>query len=731
MIGYFRLSIITKKERNMRYLLIMGLVLGLAAQVCAQSSANGVTTLPDVVVTAEEERFRTATTSSFLVDAETIKNSSAQNLSELLIEQGLAVEATPNDYGENTTLLRGFQTEHLMTEVNGKLLILIDGRRSGVANTRQISLNNVERVEIVRGPEMLKYSLGSPGGVINVITKKGGPERFGGSIYSGFGSYNSWRGGANANGAADGFDYSAGYEYNTVRNNYSDGNGDTVYNTKTDGTHSVFANAGYTFADRHRIGLDAYYYKVDNAERPAYVDDEGVQRGNNYTDRETQLYYINYEGISIDRHWLWNTCIGYGQDNYYTYTGPDSAGRVSYHPKGQETESWRAQGGLTYATNLFDISGGIDYIKYEVSNSSTARGSKVQNIGGWPMHKTSTSSIFGTYLTGTLKLLDGTLNLSGGLRYEYAAAKDKSVGDEYWGDVAYFRSRGLNREDFPTSRNFDHLSPSIGISYLPLDWLKLRANYTQGWRAPSGRQLFASSFYEDYGAPGDPRLKPEKTDAYEVGFDINAKHISLSGTWFYYKVKNNIYIYPGINIAGTGANGRVMMNADERIQTGFEINVSTNVAGLAGFESFELRPYFNITHMTKKEEVLQKGGPGLWGEWWPITRQPDTTMSYGLRFNYPEWKFSANLNFNYYGKQYGGRANIGDGNLSDLAFGKFTVVNLGMRKQLLDLNKYGNMEVKLSINNLFNEKYSYLGKVPDDTYAYQGRNFFVTFIYNF
>lgn len=715
----------------MHYLLLIGLILGLTAQVYAQSPFGEATTLPDVVVTAEEEHFRTTTTSNFIIDAETIKNSASDNLSELLIEQGLAVEATPNDHGENTTLIRGFQTEHLMTEVNGKLLILIDGRRSGVASTRQIKLGNVERVEIVRGPEMFKYGMSSPGGVINVITKQGGAKAFGGSLYGGYGSYNSWRGGLTVNGVTDNFDYFGGYEYNTVRKDYKDGNGDTVYNTRTDGMHNFFANTGYTFMERHRIGVDAYYYKVDNAERPAYVDDEGAQRDNNYTDRETQLYYLNYAGISTDRHWLWNAHIGYGQDNYYTYTGPDSAGRVSYHPKGQETESWRAQGGLTYTTGMFDLSGGMDYIKYEVSNSSTARGTKVQNIGGWPMHKTSTSTIWGTYLTGTLRLLDGSLNLSGGLRYEYATARDLSVGDEFWGDVAYFRSRGLSREDFPTHRTFDHLSPSLGISYLPVDWLKLRANYTQGWRAPSGRQLFASSFYEDYGAPGDPRLDPEKTDAYEVGLDINTKNISLSGTWFYYKVKDNIYIYPGVNIAGTSANGRMLINAEERIQTGFEINASANLAGLMGFKSFELRPYFNITHMTKKEEILRKDGPGRWGEWWPITRQPDTTMAYGLRFTHYDWKFSANLNVSYYGKQYGGRANIGDGALSDLAFGEFTIVNLGMRKQLFNMGEYGNMEVKLNVNNLFDKTYSYLGKVPDDTYAYPGRNFFVTLIYNF
>ncbi len=81
--------------------------------------------------------------------------------------------------------------------------------------------------------------------------------------------------------------------------------------------------------------------------------------------------------------------------------------------------------------------------------------------------------------------------------------------------------------------------------------------------------------------------------------------------------------------------------------------------------------------MIEKEEVLVEGGPGLLGKWWPITRMPDTTMSYGIRFAHFDWKFSANLNFSYYGEQYGGRANVSDGPL--VGFGKFTVANLGLR----------------------------------------------------
>ena len=128
------------------------------------------------------------------------------------------------------------------------------------------------------------------------------------------------------------------------------------------------------------------------------------------------------------------------------------------------------------------------------------------------MHPTSRTRLFGAYVVGTLKLMEDKLHLSGGLRYEQARAKDLSVGDEHYADVPWFNSQGITaRDQLPTSRKFDHLSPSLGVAWLPVDGFKLRANYTQGWRAPSGRQLFASSFYEDYGAPGDPRIDPERT----------------------------------------------------------------------------------------------------------------------------------------------------------------------------------------------------------------------------
>ncbi|MFV0455979.1 MAG: TonB-dependent receptor [Pseudomonas sp.] len=691
--------------------------------------------LPDTVVSSFGQdaypfsvREKAVSVNNLIIGRESIENSTANNLTELLVEQGIAAEAAPTDYDENVILLRGFATEHLNTEANGTVLMLIDGRRSGVASARQIALDNVERIEIIRGAEMYKYAMSSPGGIINIVTRRGGPQTVSGSAYAGAGSFGAWKTGASAGGQVDDLDYSIGYSRSAVGNDYKDGNGDRVYNTRTDGTDNAFASLGYTFNDNHRVGFDAYYHKVDQAFRPAYIDDEGDEIPPGYTDRDSKIFNVNYTGATQDKRLAWHGSVGFSKDIYETY---DS--RI--YPKAQEAETRQAQMGLTYHAENFDLSGGLDFVRYDIDNGGASNTYYYGNTD-WPiaLHSTSSTRIFGAYLVGTLRLMDDRLNINGGLRYESARAEDKAIGDEDWGKYSYFQ--GLSRDQFPDKRSFNHLSPSLGISYLPADWLKLRANFTQSWRAPSGRQLFASRRTEGYGAGGDPRLDPELTNAYELGFDLVAEHLDLSATYFFHDIKDYIYLnyYTNPNNPTT-TGGRVMRNAEKRYQAGIEIQTSANLAGLMGHEAFVVRPFLNLTHMTKREEILESGAPYLEGRWWPIVRMPDTVVNYGVLFAHHQWNLTANLNFAYSGLRLPGRANATPtGSYRDQEFGKINVANLSVRKRLWTFRDDSNVILKVDISNLFDKVYSYRDKVGTgarDTYPYPGRNYYATLEYHF
>ncbi|MCL2021171.1 MAG: TonB-dependent receptor [Betaproteobacteria bacterium] len=692
--------------------------------------------LPEVVVTAVEEGFTPAekVTSShnIVYDEAAIENSTAETVSDFLQQMGFAVLPGATPYETTEITIRGYDNGHHWNESSSRIIFLINGRRSGVNNIRQLALNNVERIEIIRGSEMLKYSAGSPGGIINIVTKRGQGEALSGSVEVGGGSFNSKKGQLALNGASSGFDYSFSYMYETA-GDYKDGKGNKVTNSGLNSINAFNVNLGYTLPDNnHRFGVEYYYYDVDKAKRPQYWDEEdGVLQDPSYVDRKTYLMALTYEGATPDKRFKWNASYSISQDRYISISDPSRRHDQYWMGNKIETDQFRA--GLTYAGDLTDFFVGADYIKYKTHNSGTPKAQFGWPIG-YPLHLGHNTEIMGLSMLGTLKLLENKLNLTGGLRWEYDRIKDKHTGDEPWWDGRKDPWYGeYTGENMPTRRTFDYLSPSIGVTYLPMDWLKLRANYVRGFRAPSGRQLFSSDETEGYGAPGYPLLKAEKSDNYEAGFDINAAYADFSFTYFYSKFKNHITIrgiqYP----TGLGPSAQ---NADERIQSGFEIGGSIDLARFADVKTFELRPYASVTYMNKYDELFMRGFdgtqlpvPSYAGQWAQINGIPKQSASYGVRFRHFGWGTHVNLNFFYVGKTWTGS---GPGNYDPnlwLTYGKFTIANLAITQPLYKFSGDRDLVLKLRVNNLFDKKYKYSANAAD--VLFPGRNFYLGVSYNF
>jgi outer membrane receptor protein involved in Fe transport len=336
------------------------------------------------------------------------------------------------------------------------------------------------------------------------------------------------------------------------------------------------------------------------------------------------------------------------------------------------------------------------------------------------------------FLVGNVRFLEDRLIVSAGLRYDHYKVSDKRQDP---GDRTNLPASKANKP-LPWSQTYTHLSPSVGLSYLALDWLKLRANYTNSFRPPSPREL-TSGAYEPYNFWGYPWNKAEKTHTYEAGFDLNFPYFNLSNTYFYSETKDYVYQHasPDVlaSIPNNPATRQRVRNADKQIRSGLELQISANLAGALGYDSFELRPYFAYTHLFKFEELFRENysGPGTYGTWLDSAGQiPWTTMSGGVRFRYPSVKFSSNLNFSYFGQQLhtvGQKRSPG-----------YTLVNFSLRKGLLDFDNYGDMELRLDVNNLFDKTYAYgnpnlvkNNNVQNMTYNLAGRSFYVGLIYNF
>ncbi|MDR2141708.1 MAG: TonB-dependent receptor [Deltaproteobacteria bacterium] len=679
------------------------------------------------------------TTNRLVYDAADLENSSADTLSDFLAEMGVAVVKAATDYDHTLMTIRGFRTDHLSKELDGHILFLIDGRRTGTSNPSQIPLLNVQRVEILRGPEMLKYSGAAAGGVINVVTKRGGPDKLSGSLEVGAGSFDYYKTQLNLNGLFNNFDYSIGYSY-SQKGDYKDGHGDKVDDSEVDAVYGGLANFGYTFNGRHRIGWATYYYEVNDAKRPAYYDDANEQEfGPSVMDRYNISNSITYEGSTEDERLSWEVSYTFGENWSKQY-----ASGIKQLPMAAKFDRKVFQSRVTYKGDNFDLTGGFDYLDYDTEEGSPKDGERPSNPPkpvGLPMIPTGKYENLAGYLVGDLRLMEDRLVITAGLRYDQYKVKDKRQDP---GDQASLPLKHAGQR-LPWSKTFTHLSPSFGISYLPIDWLKLRANYTNSMRPPSPREL-TSGWYEPYNFWGYPWNKAEKTNTYEGGFDLNFPFFNLSSTYFYSETKDYVYQHssPDVPPPPPGVNLRQRVrNADKQIRAGLELGVSGNVAGALGYDNFELRPYFTYTHLFKMAELFREdyNGPLVFGDWRMLeTAQiPRTTMSGGIRFRYPSIKFNANLNFTYFGRiPYYlpvPRGVPADTDTPKSYIPGFTIANLSLRKGLVDFDDKGNMELRVDVTNLFDRQYRF-GTLPAATattkpYYLPGRAFYVGLIYNY
>jgi outer membrane receptor for ferrienterochelin and colicins len=133
-----------------------------------QEQAEPAYELEDITVTGTrtEKRLADSPVVTEVITAEEIENSNADTLMDILDDYGLMY--TRNAMGDYIRL-QGMG--------EGRVLYLIDGRRvtgriAQRLNGETLPLGNVERIEIVRGPQSALYGSDGIGGVINIITKK-------------------------------------------------------------------------------------------------------------------------------------------------------------------------------------------------------------------------------------------------------------------------------------------------------------------------------------------------------------------------------------------------------------------------------------------------------------------------------------------------------------------------------------------------------------------------------
>ncbi|MDR3153224.1 MAG: TonB-dependent receptor [Deltaproteobacteria bacterium] len=470
------------------------------------------------------------------------------------------------------------------------------------------------------------------------------------------------------------------------RGSYSVKGGEQFPRTSA-GQKNLMAEFGYAFAERHRIGV-SFSKRESDSEFPSISFREIPvlhPAGTPFTPynefRLTQTSYgLTYDGATQGGTFDWSV--------FFTRSEYRRIARYNDYLFGQDDDLilqdvYNYGGAIGYNGGYVDIDLGFDFSRYKIR--ADYEGDNVFND-------------FGVYLSSKVRLFDDRLFVSLGARFD---------------DVDF-----RNRSPDGLSRSETNFAKSFGIAYIPAEWLKLRANYSEGFRMPTAWE-FLGGVSGQYPYLPNPGLKPERSKTFEFGFDAYWRFFSSSVTYFSTVWKDRI--------EGTGYPVK-HVNLKQSETAGLEIALKADL-GEAFDAGFQLEPYVNLTYMTKrrnKDEYYISGN----GNVDTMPNVPKWTLSYGVTFRHPGIDLMANANAVHVGPTYYWKfSNVALASSPVWRGSDFVALDLSLEKGLWEIGRdgrYGKLKLRVEAKNLLDSNNEIYYDYPGP-----GRNFYVGLKYEY
>jgi vitamin B12 transporter len=444
----------------------------------------------EVVVTATrlETPDKKVASSVTVITAEDIEASGVNSVSEILNTiPGLEIFRLGGAGQQSSVLLRGADPAHLLVLVDG-FAVNDPGSPKGTFNWAHFMVENIERIEVLRGPQSTLYGSDAMAGVINIITKSG-EGLLGTTLDLEAGSFET-RSGRLTIGGGDRFNYSlalssieskgisvaAEEDGNKEKDGYQNlsMSGRVDVPVGTDGKLTVTARKMDSEADLDEINGNTFLFEDD--------PNSTIEENQLFTGARLLLYFLGGQleqsfGISM-------------ADYERTYRNPPD---VSNPNNDLEKDD-----GVTMAVNLqstFDL--GKSGLLTAGLDLEEDRARSQADFSGFPItvdqHEVSRTGI---YLQEQL-----------------------SIG-ESWSFIAGGR---LDDHD-----GFDNqFTYRVGTSIRINGGWKIRGTWATGFKAPTIYQLYNSS-------SGNPNLDAETSKGWDVGLDKDMDSLqgTLGLTWF-------------------------------------------------------------------------------------------------------------------------------------------------------------------------------------------------------
>ncbi|MDO8945944.1 MAG: TonB-dependent receptor [Desulfocapsaceae bacterium] len=613
---------------------------------------NGKTYLT-ITATRVPEKSNGVSANLTVIDRQELDRTAADNVGDLLAEKGIGhVQKYP---GALTTIgIRGFRTETHGNDLQGHVLILLDGRRSGTGNLAKILTRNVERIEIIRGPGAVQYGSGGMGGVVNIITRQG--RNNSAFLEAGGGSFGKVEGSAGGTAKGQGVDFAGAFS-SATQDDYKTASGVTFANTGFHSQTGASANVGYEFAPHNRVGVIVTDFEADKAGNPGYLS---VNDTDNYTDSSNYSVDGSYSGQNRSGRYQWMGRYFFGRDKN-VWVDP-----ISSNPTGWDdgidsrnaTDQQGAQAQISGAFGSLNLTTGLDWLHYAVENSWSPQQASYTNPA--------------LFLLARVGLLSDRIIVSGGVRQDwYAVEVQQPIGSKV---------------------DDSHFTPQIGLAWMVNDGLKLRGQVAQGFVMPSADQLAIDMVAFGRRTIGNSDLNPEKSLTWEGGADYSNSGFSSSLTWFATDFEDKIVI-------NKVANGDTSYtNLGSATINGLEAALSYDL-GAPLHWAWEVRPFIDMTWLNQYED----DATGL-----DLTYVSDLTLSTGLTFS-DSGAISGRLNVTYTGPQ---QIDDWEESYDVVEKGSFVVTDLTLSYRFLQDATLGDFTVRGELRNLFDQDYAYVKGYP-------------------
>lgn len=465
-------------------LLTCGLTTPLGAGHSAEITGAENSKLEELVVTATRLG-QTARESGSSVSVLTADDIEAAGFNFVVDAIAAAPGVTVNQNGN----FGGFASVRVRGAASEQTLVLVDGiavndvtSPGGGFDFARLDSANVERVEILKGPQSTLWGSDAIGGVLSITTKRP-TQGLSGDVFLEYGAFDSFRGGASVSAGNETGDFrvSATAIDSGGISKADSANGNSEQDTFASGT--IAARGGFNLVGDARLSVSLLWNEAQTEFDSFAPGAQGsIGDGDELSETEELAAQVSLAVPLLDGRFRNLFVLGYSDIERDNFTN----GIASFSADGSR-DTYRYQGN-------FDIN----------DRNTVAFGFEREDSEIGP-DSITLDGLFGLY---EFKPFEG-LTLTAGVRSD---------------DI-----EGFGRET--TAR--------IAAAFSPTEQLTLRGSWGEGFKAPT---IFQSTFFFGVATMPNPDLQPESSDAFDVGLDwrsVNGRS-ELGVTYFHQDTTNLI-----------------------------------------------------------------------------------------------------------------------------------------------------------------------------------------------